>query len=132
MRRDLQEAFQVDALVMSNKHGMLPFVDIQVQGKPRVQGRACLTQQSDVPMIYDLTGLLKTSFQRAVKDAFTDLEIHASPLFVVGQPIKSILVFGVATSMAEDIDNLLKFLLNALYKIVYANNHMMQKVVLVK
>ena len=125
---DLENDFIAEALMMSNHHDKAPAqVTIEVQGEPRVQERARLSRIGGVTRIYDPSATLKSKFQRAVRNAFTDLGIHSFPLFEA-QPIKITIVFAI-TNMAKDIDNLLKFVMDALQTVVYVNDRMVVKVV---
>ena len=56
--------------------------------------------------------------------------MHNFPLFV-GQPLKVTIVFGIA-NMAKYIDNLVKFVMDALETVVYGNDCMVIGLVAMK
>jgi Holliday junction resolvase RusA-like endonuclease len=111
--------FSADALVMSDTHGAI-LLDLEVQGEPRVQERARVLLKNSVPRIYDPSARLKADFSRAVEQALISIGLSDFPLFMV-QPLKVSVVFNVA-NMGKDIDNLLKFVMDTLQKLVYNND----------
>ena len=122
-------AFTADALMVLNNEEP-PFLEIEVRGEPRVQERMRLNNQGIAARLYDPSARLKTQFKQAVRDALTDLGISAFP-FYGHHPITIRFVFGVA-NMARDIDNLLKFVMDALETVVYGNDRMVVGLVAVK
>jgi Holliday junction resolvase RusA-like endonuclease len=117
--------FVADALAVSNSDGKVLSVDIHVDGEPRVQERPRHCHRGSKHWVYDPTKELKAEFREVVKAAFTDLGIHDFPLF--GVPLKYIIVFGVSNP-EKDVDNLLKFVMDALETVIYANDNKVRKV----
>jgi len=122
-RYPTEPPFTAEAMIISDDHDVPSFVDIQVQGEPRVQERTRVNYR--VTRIYDPSTHLKAAFSSSVKAAFTELGVDEYPIFL--QPeMKVTIVFGV-NSMDKDIDNLLKFVFDALQTIVYGNNRVIVK-----
>jgi Holliday junction resolvase RusA-like endonuclease len=81
-------------------------------------------------VVYDPTQDEKVAFQTTVRDAIA--EVGATfPLFENDVKLKVTVTFHVM-DMRKDIDNLLKFLLDALAKVMYNNDNMICSVVATK
>ena len=125
--------FVADAVVMTAgpAGGPPQAVNIDIKGEPRVQERTRFSRRGGISRLYDPSSALKTQFRDAVRDSLTDLGISGFPLYG-GQgddtTIQITVVFPI-TNMAKDIDNLLKFVLDTLQTVIYANDRLVMKVV---
>jgi Holliday junction resolvase RusA-like endonuclease len=81
-------------------------------------------------VVYDPTQDEKVAFKKSVRDAIA--KVGATfPLFENDVKLKVTVTFHV-TDMRKDIDNLLKFMLNALATVMYNNDNMICSVVATK
>ena len=116
-------AFTADGVLMSNREAP-PFVGLEVRGEPRVQERHRINMRvPGHPTIWDPSGPLKSSFRNAVTRALIELgtDGRAFPLYAPGDAINITIVFATS-NMAKDLDNLLKFVFDALQGVVYGND----------
>jgi Holliday junction resolvase RusA-like endonuclease len=103
-------------------------IDIVVEGEPRVQQRARMAVTGGVHM-YDPTARTKRDFKAAVTDSLDFIrENDAQYPFFQDDDVKLTIVFHVH-NMNKDVDNLLKFVLDALRGVVYIDDRSILKVV---
>ena len=98
-------------------------IDVIIEGEPQVQERPRMSNIGGMHM-YDPNSLIKVKFRAAVKKTFDDLKF-TYPLFQVALKIQ--VTFHIS-NMAKDVDNLLKFVLDALQTIVYNDDRSVQKI----
>ncbi len=71
-------------------------------------------------VVYDPSSKVKAACKRTVVLTLRHLGIRVFPLFV-GRPLKLTVVFGIKIQ-TKDIYNLMKVIMDALQKVVYAND----------
>jgi Holliday junction resolvase RusA-like endonuclease len=94
-------------------------LDIVVEGEPQVQERARMSHLGHTHM-YDPSSRLKNRFRIAVVKSLQGLTFLQYPLFHV-RHLKVTVAFYVS-NMTKDVDNLLKFVLDALQMVVYTDD----------
>jgi Holliday junction resolvase RusA-like endonuclease len=123
-RRLPPQVFFADALIMCEGPTAPYQIVVQVEGEPRVQERHRIgrVKSGGKARMYDPSGPLKKLFKRAVSEALEDIDFtyHDLPLFL-GAGIYLKVDFGVR-DMTKDIDNLLKFVMDALKGVVYEDD----------
>jgi Holliday junction resolvase RusA-like endonuclease len=104
-------------------------IDITVEGEPQVQIRTAMTYRGGLHM-YDPSSLPKSKFRLAVRESLSDgLRFQNYPLFT--GPVEITVSFYVS-NMRKDVDNLLKFVFDALQTLVYLDDKTVHKVIATK
>jgi Holliday junction resolvase RusA-like endonuclease len=101
---------------------------LTVSGPPSVQERARIRYQpfAGKPRVYDPSRKGKIAFRDAVKASIQDLDFVDVPVFKAGQTLRLNVVFGL-TRQGKDVDNLLKFVMDALQGVLYRNDAIVWK-----
>ena len=108
----------VEAMIVGMDH---PIVYITVQGPPLVQKRSRVRVLGrGHPVVYDPSRRSKWTYKQAIRNAMADLGTTDFPFFQ-GRKLKLTVTFAL-TNQAKDVDNLLKFVMDACEKVLYKNN----------
>jgi Holliday junction resolvase RusA-like endonuclease len=105
-------------------------VSLTILGEPLIQPRMrCYKNPvTGRPVVFDPARDEKLAFKRIVREALGAVGATTFPLFDDGVKLKVTATFHVV-DMRKDIDNLLKFLLDALASVVYNNDNAIDFVV---
>ena len=60
-------------------------------------------------------------FRQSIRSTLDDVGIHSYPMFSSGTPLEVKVIFHVS-NMRKDVDNLLKFVLDAMQGLVYVDD----------
>jgi Holliday junction resolvase RusA-like endonuclease len=97
---------------------------LTIPGVPMVQQRARIRWcrlAFQRPRMYDPCSVAKKAYRLAVKNALTDVGVSSFPIFGNDDHLQLIVNFGVS-NQGKDLDNLLKFVMDALQGVVYRND----------
>ena len=127
------QPFVADAIAIMAKTGKgqpprAERLDIMVEGEPEVQERPRMSNLGHVHM-YDPSSKLKGKYRWAVLKALKGLQLGTYPVFSGELSEVRITVVFHVNNMLKDVDNLLKFVLDALETIVYANDRTVLQIV---
>ena len=115
--------FVAEAIVVPGPRSPTLYLDIkgvpQVQERPRIRMQTFARQAT----LYDPSSKCKIAFKLAVKAALTEVGIATFPLFSRYTKIKVVATCYIQ-NLAKDVDNLLKFVQDALESVVYTNDCM--------
>ena len=118
--------FDVAAIVVGNPPEDLDLtLYLMVEGTPLVQERhrvRWMPFRGARPRVYDPCSASKHGYKLAVRQACSDIGVTNFPLFVE-ERVKIKVTFFV-TNASKDIDNLLKFVMDALQGVIYPNDRM--------
>jgi Holliday junction resolvase RusA-like endonuclease len=94
----------------------------QAQQRPRLRWRGIR-----IPRLYDPSANAKRTWKMALKEALRELDIHADAMPVFGEaggvePIHVNLVFMWSQPDQKDLDNMIKFVLDAYEGLLYTND----------
>jgi Holliday junction resolvase RusA-like endonuclease len=94
-----------------------------VEGVPMVQERPRHAFNGNTVHVFDPSARAKKSFKKAIRRSLFDLGVHQGmlPLFKGQQSLEVTVEFWVKNDL-KDVDNLFKFVLDALEKVVYHND----------
>jgi Holliday junction resolvase RusA-like endonuclease len=98
---------------------------LMVEGTPLVQERhrvRWMPFRGARPTVYDPCSASKRGYKLAVRKAMSDIGVTHFPLFLE-ERVKIKVTFFV-TNAGKDIDNLLKFVMDALQGVIYPNDRM--------
>jgi Holliday junction resolvase RusA-like endonuclease len=107
----------VDALIMGVEN---PTVVVTVKGPPIAQARPRVRVFNGRARVYDPDQREKRAYRRAIRQAMAQLGITDFPFFE-RRVLKLNVTFGLSNN-AKDVDNLLKFVMDALESVVYDND----------
>jgi Holliday junction resolvase RusA-like endonuclease len=110
-------AADVDALIMGVAH---PTIVVTVKGSPIAQARPRATVINGRARVYDPTQRAKRAYRRAIGQAMTELGITDFPFFERTR-LQLKVTYGLSNN-AKDVDNLLKFVMDALESVLYDND----------
>jgi Holliday junction resolvase RusA-like endonuclease len=96
-------------------------VYVTVQGSPPVQARPRVTTIAGRGHFYDPCARSKRAFKRGMRKALQDLGIHRFPMMNPDAHLRLRATFFLSNE-GKDMDNLLKYLMDALTSIIYAND----------
>jgi Holliday junction resolvase RusA-like endonuclease len=124
--------FRADAVIAAaNTPDAPPSIYIDVQGTPIAQQRPRVRFLPLIraPLIYDPSQRLKRAYQSAVIQSLAQLGVHNFPIFPDQRALKlGMSVVFYVHNMNKDIDNLLKFVLDALQGAICANDRVIWEV----
>jgi Holliday junction resolvase RusA-like endonuclease len=112
----------VEAVVVP---GQRPSVSITVKSPPATQERNRSRILNGRIVVYDPSRQSKAKFKEAIRMAMLQLGIDEFPIF--HRPLKLTVTFGLS-NQAKDFDNLLKYVMDALQSVMYANDSIIFKV----
>jgi Holliday junction resolvase RusA-like endonuclease len=92
-----------------------------VIGSPAVQARPRMNTRNGRVHIYDPSARSKRAFKRAMRQALQELGIVAFPIFLPTSHLKLKATFFLSNE-GKDVDNMLKYLMDALQSVVYGND----------
>jgi len=105
-----------------------PTIYFTMQGPPAVQQRVRAFSVNGRLTFYDPSQRAKRAFKEAIRQAMLQFGISTFPFFSDEKKVKVTAIFGVSNE-AKDVDNMLKFLLDAIQDVVYTNDNMVYKLV---
>jgi Holliday junction resolvase RusA-like endonuclease len=120
---------EVSAVLMATSD-LKTSVFLNFKGTPEVQERPRFRRRYGHPVVYDPSARWKQDYTDAAKEALKDLDVEDFPIFKHTRLM--VLVSFEIRNQAKDIDNLLKFILDALQDIVYDNDRNIYKVIACK
>jgi Holliday junction resolvase RusA-like endonuclease len=99
----------------------------EIIAEPQAQERTRLKWRGiRIPRLYDPSTNAKRTWKRALKEALRELDIHADEMPVFGEadvePIHVNLVFMWSQPDQKDLDNMIKFVLDAYEGLLYTND----------
>ena len=99
-----------------------PIFHCTIKGTPPTQARHCATTVNGTLRFFDPTARSKRAFKRALKAELGELGFENFPVFPDGTRIKLDCLFG-CTNLLKDVDNLVKYLMDALQDVMYTNDN---------
>ena len=108
-------------------------IDFTVLGEPRVQnGWKVRWRGLRVPVIYDPCSRRKTDLRAAIRTAMLEGGLPDDTAFPAGQPLVLSVEYFYKTAYKRDLDNMTKFLLDALEGAIFPDDNSIMKMELVK
>jgi Holliday junction resolvase RusA-like endonuclease len=106
-------------------------VQLEVKGEPmvqiRMQAKGIFKHAKWFAILWDPSSKAKKLFKVAVKSALEETGLSAFPVYMSPQILEIVVTFMIYNSL-KDVDNLLKFVMDALQSTVYGNDRYVYKV----
>jgi Holliday junction resolvase RusA-like endonuclease len=113
-----------DAIIASTSTNDHPTIYLDIQGPPMAQARPRfqwhVAANRGVPVVYDPSRAMKRACRTACARALMEVGITNFPFFPDGHLHLKVLFF--VHNQAKDLDNLTKFVMDALETVVYTND----------
>jgi Holliday junction resolvase RusA-like endonuclease len=116
-----------DFMVMMATKNDLKTIYVTVDGSPPVQARPRIRAGRGGVCFYDPSARSKRAFKRALLQALRELGIYEVPIMRPAFHLRLTVTFFLS-NVGKDVDNLLKYLMDALQSIVCANDAIVFKV----